>query len=160
MLLKNLKQTLPLAAGKKSIAIIGPHANASKTLVGNYLGELCPGGDRDYSCVASLYDGIQRGNKGSKTTMALTGLTTDSKSEVQAALAAASAADVLVLAMGIDQAIEGESHDRTDIDLPANQHELIGQLAALGKPIVLLLFNGGMVAVEAEKAVSDLPFNI
>jgi len=71
---------------------------------------------------------------------------------VQAALAAASAADVLVLAMGIDQAIEGESHDRTDIDLPANQHELIGQLAALGKPIVLLLFNGGMVAVEAEKA--------
>jgi len=53
--------------------------------------------------------------------------------------------------MGIDQNIEAEDKDRTSIDLPYIQHELIALVMKLFKPTVLVLLNGGMLAIEAEK---------
>jgi len=56
-----------------------------------------------------------------------------------------------VLLLGIDESVEGESHDRTSIDLPATQHQLAAAILALKMSTVIVLINGGMVAVEAEK---------
>ena len=53
-LLKN-DGVLPLAPGKKNIAVIGPHAKAQGALVGNYLGQICPFAD-DQSCVVTPFE--------------------------------------------------------------------------------------------------------
>ena len=38
--------------------------------------------------------------------------------------------------------ISGEGFDRSDLDLPGNQEELLEAVAATGKPVVLVLQNG------------------
>jgi hypothetical protein len=45
----------------------------------------------------------------------------DDTSGLAAAVAAARGADVVVLGLGLTQHIESESHDRTEVDLPAIQ---------------------------------------
>jgi beta-glucosidase len=69
-------------------------------------------------------------------------------------------ADVVVLCMGLTPRMEGEEMDvmidgfrggdRTHIDLPQSQQNLIKAIHALGKPIVLVLLNGGALAVKWE----------
>jgi hypothetical protein len=82
------------------VALIGPHANATAALVGNYLGILCPsGGDSDFSCVESV------GNAMKKQFPSLTyepgcELTKPISGGVDAAVAAAKDADVVVLVSG------------------------------------------------------------
>jgi hypothetical protein len=36
---------------KMTVALIGPHGNADKELVGNYLGEICPG--NKFDCIVT-----------------------------------------------------------------------------------------------------------
>ena len=53
------------------------------------------------------------------------------------ALSVASSADYIVYCGGIDTSIEVEGLDRTNITWPQKQLDLIGQLAALKKPLVV-----------------------
>jgi len=55
-----------------------------------------------------------------------------------AALAIAKQADVIIYAGGIDTSIEAESSDRDSIEWPATQLDLIGELANLSKPLVVV----------------------
>jgi beta-glucosidase len=74
------------------------------------------------------------------------------------AIAAARQADLVVMVAGLSARIEGEElrftapgfkgGDRTSIDLPAPQQELLRRVAALGKPVVLVLMNGSAMAVN------------
>ncbi|MDE3053518.1 MAG: glycoside hydrolase family 3 C-terminal domain-containing protein, partial [Gemmatimonadota bacterium] len=74
------------------------------------------------------------------------------------ALDAAARADAVVLVLGLTSAMEGEESslripgfdggDRTSIDLPAPQEELMRRVVALGKPTVLVLMNGGALAAN------------
>jgi beta-glucosidase len=73
------------------------------------------------------------------------------------ALAKARQADVIVLCLGLSPRLEGEEMnvpvegfkggDRLTLSLPAVQEELMKALVATGKPVVLVLLNGGPVAV-------------
>jgi beta-glucosidase len=73
----------------------------------------------------------------------------------------AAKADVIVLCMGLSPMIEGEEMpvnikgflggDRTDIDLPEVQADLIKSITSLGKPTTLVLMNGSALAFDAEK---------
>jgi beta-glucosidase len=102
------------------------------------------------------------------------------------AVAIASAADVVVLVLGLSQRLEGEEiniktegfagGDRTSLNLPANQEELLSAILKTGKPVTVVLMNGGPVAclqaqenagaillagyngVEGGDAVSDVLF--
>ena len=149
VLLKHDGATLPFAKGGK-IAIIGPHANASAALVGNYLGQLCD--DNTLNCVMSPLLALSAANVGGTTTMAQgCSLTGNDTSRFAEAVALARASDYVVLALGIDGSIEGESHDRTDIDLPDIQHKLAAAVAAVGKPTALVLVHGGSIDVSAER---------
>ena len=75
-----------------------------------------------------------------------------------AALDAAKGADAVIMIMGLSPRLEGEEMtveipgfkggDRTSLDLPAPQEELIREVVALGKPVVLVLLNGSAVAVN------------
>lgn len=149
VLLKNAGGTLPLKKGVR-VAVVGPHANATDALVGNYLGQLCP--DDTLACVESPFTAIQRANVGGVTRLAKgPGLTKNNSAAWEAAVAEAAAADVVVLCLGIDGSIEGESNDRTSIDLPAVQHAFAAAIGALGKPTALVLVHGGSLDTAAER---------
>jgi beta-D-xylosidase 4 len=150
------KLGLPFVKGK-TVAVIGPHTNASAALVGNYLGQLCPNEEdiSDLSCVEKPFDAIKRINIGGNTVSSPgCGLTTNITNGIENAINIAKEADYVVLMLGIDQSIEGESHDRQSIDLPSVQHDLATAILRLGKPSVMVLINGGMVAIEEEKSLA------
>jgi beta-glucosidase len=78
------------------------------------------------------------------------------------ALEIARQADVVVLCMGLSSRLEGEEMDvnidgfkggdRTKLDLPETQQELIKEIQALGKPVVLVLLNGSALSINWEAA--------
>jgi len=106
-----------------------------------------------FSCVPNVRQGIQTVNTGGSVTYESgCPLNRNDTSGFTAAVNAAKAADYVVLVMGIDPSMEGEDRDRTSIDLPYIQHQLIAAIVAVHKPTVLVLLNGGMVSIEAEKA--------
>jgi hypothetical protein len=153
VLLKN-DGVLPLPKGKK-VAVVGPHANATLALAGNYLGQLCP--SNEYECIMSPFLAIQAANTGGETTLgSLKSLTVNDTLGWANALALAADADAVVVALGIDGTIEGEMLDRTNIDLPALQHAFAAAVASLGKPTVVFLLHGGSIDTTAERDSADI----
>jgi beta-glucosidase len=79
-----------------------------------------------------------------------------------AAIAAAKNADVVVAVVGITSRLEGEEMpvdqpgfsggDRTSLDMPRPEEDLIQAVAATGKPLVVVLMNGSALGVNWEKA--------
>jgi beta-glucosidase len=77
------------------------------------------------------------------------------------AIAAASNADVVVAVVGITSELEGEEMpvneegfkggDRTSLDLPKPEQELLEAVAATGKPLVVVLMNGSALSVNWAK---------
>ena len=63
------------------------------------------------------------------------------------AVAAASAAEVVVLFLGLPARLESEGYDRDDIDLPAAQLELLDAVLAANSNTVVVLSNGSVVAL-------------
>jgi beta-glucosidase len=84
------------------------------------------------------------------------------------AVAAATKSDVIIAFLGLSPEIEGEEMpvhvqgfeggDRKTIELPAVQQDLVTALANTGKPLVLVLMNGGALALQsaAQKAAAIL----
>ena len=78
-----------------------------------------------------------------------------------AAVAAAKDADVVVAAVGITSRLEGEEMpvhypgflggDRTDLKMPEPEEALLRDVAATGKPLVVVLMNGSALAATWEK---------
>ncbi|MGB8030498.1 MAG: glycoside hydrolase family 3 C-terminal domain-containing protein [Terracidiphilus sp.] len=74
------------------------------------------------------------------------------------AIAAAKGADVVIAVLGITSELEGEEMqvnepgfqggDRTSLDLPEPEEDLLEALVAAGKPVVLVLTNGSALAVN------------
>jgi hypothetical protein len=58
-------------------------------------------------------------------------------------------ADVAVLVLGNDKSQEHEGIDRPDTALPGQQESFAAKVLALGKPTVLVLSNGGALAIDA-----------
>eukprot|EP01061_Rhynchopus_euleeides_P036336 TRINITY_DN6126_c0_g2_i2.p1 TRINITY_DN6126_c0_g2~~TRINITY_DN6126_c0_g2_i2.p1 ORF type:complete len:781 (+),score=313.29 TRINITY_DN6126_c0_g2_i2:68-2410(+) len=154
VLLKNDK-ALPLSAGKK-YAVLGPHYAAQSALVGNYLGQLCP--DATFDCVESFEAAVKRVSKGTVVSAAGCDVNTTDTSGFDAALSLIDGADAVILAVGIDQSIEAEDHDRTSIALPGVQSQLVSQVIAKAAesstPVVLVLINGGMVSLGKDVIAS------
>ena len=67
------------------------------------------------------------------------------------AVAAAKRADVAVLFVGTSSAVEAEGLDRTYLGLPPAQQELVKRVFAANPRTVMVLLNGGPVAVPWEK---------
>ncbi len=69
-------------------------------------------------------------------------VTFDPGKDISAAVAAAKQADTVILGLGEWQGISGEGFDRSNLDLPGNQEQLLEAVVATGKPVVLVLENG------------------
>ena len=72
---------------------------------------------------------------------------TTSPALTEEALAAAREADTVVVFAGLPESFETEGADRTTLDMPAVQNELIEKLAAVNKRLVVVLHNGAPVAM-------------
>jgi beta-glucosidase len=78
-----------------------------------------------------------------------------------AAISAAAEADVVVAVVGITSRLEGEEMpvdqpgflggDRTNIEMPKPEEDLLQALAATGKPLIVVLMNGSALGVNWEK---------
>jgi len=87
---------------------------------------------------------------------------------LQKAVETASNADAVILALGLSPRLEGEEMrvklegfeggDRTSLNLPAIQEELLSAVLATGKPVIVVLMNGSpVVSLQAhEKAAAVL----
>ncbi len=73
------------------------------------------------------------------------GVTNEWQKKIDEAVAAAKNADVAVIVAGIE---EGESFDRAYLNLPGHQEEMINQVAATGKPVVVVLIGGSAITMS------------
>jgi hypothetical protein len=186
---KTKAPVLPLKPGQ-SIAVIGPHAQAQRSLIQTDTQAVCDI-NGNFDCLVTPFAAISKLNSGGVTHTARgcdsVNASTTGFSE---AIAVAKLADVIVFAGGIrscggsqpgltpgrppplpdpdysschgyhttyidgDQHLEAEAHDRRSIDLPAAQHQLLDKLFQLQKPIVIVLLNGGAVAIAEEMAAA------
>lgn len=81
---------------------------------------------------------------------------------ISTALDAAVSADHVILCLGLSPEVEGEEMpvdfdgfhggDRTTIQLPAPQRELLEQASALGKPVTVIITTGSAVSFDTERA--------
>ncbi|WP_239617636.1 beta-glucosidase BglX [Cohnella mopanensis] len=133
VLLKN-EGALPLKADRK-IALIGPFASN-----GDVLGPWSWTGSKEDA--VKLDEGLRSKMSGSLTVADGCGIETATEEQWQEALAAAQAADTIVLALGEHSDMSGEAGCRADIRLPEVQLELVRKIKSLGKPVVVVLFNG------------------
>jgi beta-glucosidase len=72
------------------------------------------------------------------------GVANDWNNKIKEAVAAAQKADIAVVVAGID---EGEFQDRASLALPGHQEALIRQVAATGKPVVVILVGGSAITM-------------
>jgi beta-glucosidase len=67
------------------------------------------------------------------------------QAQIDSAVAMARTSDAALIVAGIE---EGEFRDRAFLRLPGHQEELIGQVAALGKPVIVALVGGSAITMS------------
>jgi len=154
-LLKNEGNLLPLAKDLKSIAVVGPNADSTHSLLGDYSYSVYRKLEGDAVRIVSVLQGIR--DKVSPQTRVhyakgcdVTGDSTDGFGQ---ALRIADEADVVIAVVGGRSALHegatsGENIDRAELNLPGMQEELLKALHRTGKPLVVVLVNGRPLAIE------------
>jgi beta-glucosidase len=80
------------------------------------------------------------------------GVNNQYKQKIQEAVKLANASDMAVIVAGID---EGEARDRAYLKLPGHQEEMIEQIAATGKHVVVVLVGGSAIIMNSW--IDDVP---
>jgi beta-glucosidase len=174
VLLKNANQVLPLKKSGGSIALVGPLADNKRDMLGTWV----IGGEWEKS--VSVIEGIKhivgdnvkvnyaKGSNITNDTAFMKRLnfgpdmvTLDKQSPadmIEDAVNAARKSDIIVAVVGESQSMSGESSSRSDISIPESQQLMLKALAKLGKPIVIVLFNGRPLTLtwENENAAAIL----
>jgi len=140
VMLRNEGGVLPLPLSSK-VALIGPFAEGPHDLIGGWA---VYGDDAQ---AVDLATGMRKAG-GTVTVAEGCGVETPVPGGIEAALEAATGADVVVLSLGEAQTMSGEAQSRTDIIVPRVQQELAEAVAKLGKPMVVVLRNGRALALE------------
>src|SRR4051794_40123658 len=151
VLLKNEGDVLPLPRSGKKIALIGPFASGQHDLVGPWVvyGDDAKAIDLAAGVKAAVTD------KSSVVVAQGSGVEEPLAGGIEQAVAAARQADVVVLAIGEGANMSGEAQSRTEIVVPEPQQQLAEAVAAVGKPVVVVLKHGRALALEG--AVANAP---
>jgi len=137
VLLKNDQHILPLQPGKQHIALIGPLADNQPDLLGTWAMDGQP------ADVETVITGIKVYQPDDKITHVVgCSLNGDSSTDIDGAVAAANAADVVLLVIGESAELSGEGHSRTHLGLPGQQQALFDAVVKTGKPVVVVLMSG------------------
>ncbi|MCD2519038.1 beta-glucosidase BglX [Massilia sp. G4R7] len=154
VLLKNEGGALPLRRGLRSIAVVGPLADARRDLEGGWI--VKSNADK----MASLVDAVREAaGPGTRVSYAPgCDVACRGANGFEAALRAARDADTVVLAVGESWDMSGEAKSRADIKLPGRQDELFAALRAIGKTPVVVVMAGRPLIFErlAEEAPAIL----
>lgn len=162
VLLKN-DGILPLNKSIGHLAVIGPNADAMYNQLGDYTAP------QERAAITTVLDGIRQAVSGTTRLTYVKGcaIRDTTQSEIPAAVAAARAADAVVLVVGGSSARDfktkyistgaatvsegtqvltdmdcGEGFDRSTLRLLGNQEALIEAVAATGKPLVVIYIQG------------------
>jgi beta-glucosidase len=146
VMLKNDGELLPLPRSGKAIALIGPFASGHHDLVGPWVVY----GDDAKS--VDLASGIRSAFKGNLIVAQGSGVEEPLAGGIEQAVAAARQADVIILAIGEGANMSGEAQSRTEIVVPEPQQLLAEAVAAVGKPVVVVLKHGRALALEGAVA--------
>ena len=145
ILLKNDAQTLPFTDKVKTVAVVGPMADAPYEQMGTWVFD----GEKEHTqtplkAIREMY--------GDKVNVIFEqGLAYSRDKNV----AAARRADVVVCFVGEESILSGEAHSLANLDLQGAQSQLIKSLAATGKPVVTVVMAGRQLTISDEVEVSD-----
>jgi beta-glucosidase len=158
VLLKNNNSILPLSFQKyKSIAVIGPNAN--KFQPGDYSWSRTT--DKGISALQGLQNLI--GNKIIINYSRGCDTWSQNKNGFSEAIDAVKKSDVSIIVVGTESgtfsdnknATSGEGFDLSDLKLPGVQQDLIKEIKAIGKPIIVVLVSGKPLAIPWVKDNAD-----
>ena len=168
VLLKNEGSALPLDAAAlagRTVAVVGPTADDPLAVMGSY-GFVPTDGS-----IVTPYAGLAAALPSATVSLLIDPLcanVTNCVAFSPSVVAAAAAADVIVAVLGASGAINsytcaaGESYnekeecDRSSAGLSGAQQPLLEALAATGRPLVLVLVNGGALEVDWAAASPDV----
>ncbi len=158
VLLRNENHTLPLSKKVSSIALIGPLANDGIDLDGGWgvdgetpavtveagLRNKLPGvtitsarGGEIRRTIPSRFDDFLPGGKKTPPQTA-----EEISKEIEEAVSLAKKSEVSVLVLGETANMSGEYASRSTLELPGRQQELLEKIAAVGKPVALVIVSG------------------
>jgi beta-glucosidase len=157
VLLKNDRNTLPLAKRLKSVAVIGPNADDNSINRYRYGPSAVEG--------VTVLNGIRRllgagvtvnyargcdavSEHWPNTEVLAEPLTKEEQAQIDEAVEATRNSEVAIVVLGDSSRTVGESLSRTSLDLPGRQLELIQAVHAVGKPVVVVLLNGRPMSIN------------
>lgn len=152
ILLKNEKEVLPLKENIRTLAVVGPMADAPHDQLGTWVFD----GEKTHTqtplaALKAMYgDRVQ--------VLYEPGLTYSREKNaagIAKALAAARRADAVVAFVGEEAILSGEAHSLADLNLKGAQSELLAALAATGKPLVTVVMAGRQLTIGKEVETSD-----
>lgn len=156
VLLKNEKNTLPLNPDSlRSIALIGPGAADREAAAGAWRAAV------DAQTIPSLQE-VLPGYFPESTIHYAPGCDYegDSTEQFAEAVEAAEKSDLVILALGEGAGRTGENRSYTDIALPGKQLELLRKIAAVGRPVVLLVSSGRPILYPELEPLADAILHI
>jgi Glycosyl hydrolase family 3 C-terminal domain len=141
VLLKNQRKALPLSASShRNVAVIGPHSDATVTMIGNYAGVPCRYTSPLQGIGSYVRTVLQKG---------CMDVSCEGNQPFGPAVDAARTADAAIVVVGLDQSVEAEQRDRDGLLLPGRQQELVSKVAVSSKgPVVVVVLSGGPVDIS------------
>ena len=152
ILLKNENQTLPFTDKIKTLAVIGPMADAPYEQMGTWVFD----GEKEHTqtpltAIKKMY--------GDKVKILFEKGLDYSRDKNTAGIAravnAARQADAVVVFVGEESILSGEAHSLANLNLQGAQSQLIKELAATGKPVVTVVMAGRQLVIADEVKISD-----
>lgn len=152
ILLKNENQTLPFTDKIKTLAVIGPMADAPYEQMGTWVFD----GEKEHTqtpltAIKKMYGDkvkvlFKKGLEYSRD---------KNTAGIARAVSTARQADAVVVFVGEESILSGEAHSLANLNLQGAQSLLIKELAATGKPVVTIVMAGRQLAIADEVKVSD-----
>lgn len=152
ILLKNENQTLPFTDKIKTLAVIGPMADAPYEQMGTWVFD----GEKEHTQTPLTAIKEMYGNKVKVIFEKGLDYSRDKNTAgIARAVNAARQADAVVVFVGEESILSGEAHSLANLNLQGAQSQLIKELAATGKPVVTVVMAGRQLVIADEVKVSD-----
>ena len=152
ILLKNDRETLPFTDKIRTIAVVGPLADAPHDQMGTWVFD----GEKAHTqtVLAALKE--MYGDKVQFIYEPGLGYSRDKNTgNISKAVSAATRADAVLVCVGEESILSGEAHSLADLHLQGAQSELIAAMAKTGKPLVTVIMAGRPLTIEQEVNQSD-----
>lgn len=152
ILLKNSNGTLPLTDNVRTIAVVGPMADAPYEQLGTWVFD----GEKEHTVTPLKAIKEMYGDKVNVIFEPAPAYSRDKdRSGIVKAVSAARRADAVIVFVGEESILSGEAHSLANLDLQGAQSELIKSLSAVGKPLVTVVMAGRQLTIGKEVEASD-----